>query len=141
MRRMLSTSLRTPSDRASVGFNGHLGKLAQQWRQSAEGLRIHAATISLSADLCATSAGRQSSVMAQRYNSGSRDLAIRRMAECAIRDREAMIDAITPRFGAVSKENADYIEECRGEIADFKRIARSTLNASAASQDDGRTTR
>lgn len=68
--------------------------------------------------------------MNKRYNSGNRDAALRRMAECAIRDREAMIDAMTPRFGELSKEDAAYVAECKAEIEDFRRIAKSTLNHS-----------
>lgn len=65
-----------------------------------------------------------------RYLVGSKGLAMRYMAECAIRDREAMIDAVTPpRWVPISPEAQAVIEDCRNAIADFKRLAGITAPA------------
>ena len=63
--------------------------------------------------------------MGKRFNSGTRQQALRRMAECAIRDRRAMIDALTqPAWNAHLEDKAE-IESCKREIEDFKRLARA----------------
>lgn len=60
----------------------------------------------------------------KKYQTGSRESVLRYMAECAIRDRQGMIDACTPSsYYTPSAETLAYIEECRNNIADFKRIA------------------
>lgn len=58
------------------------------------------------------------------FKTGTRASVLRYMAECAIRDRQAMVDACTPSsYYTPSADTLAYIEECRNHIADFKRLA------------------
>ena len=79
--------------------------------------------------------------MAKKYNTGSKERAIRMMAMCAIRDQEALIDALTPPMHLMKRpddETQKSIDECKLWIEDFKRIARSvTANAVAHGPADG----
>ncbi len=59
--------------------------------------------------------------MGGKYNMGSFNDALRYMAECAIRDRRAMIDAYC-RFPSDSEEKIKVTKESEREIADFERI-------------------
>ena len=63
--------------------------------------------------------------MAKRYNCGCKDDALRRMAECAIRDRRAMIEALTPEPWNAHLSDKKEIGVCKREIEDFKRIVRA----------------
>lgn len=64
--------------------------------------------------------------MSEPYKIGSRPLALRMMAMCAIRDQEALIDALTPpAWATIDEETARQIQECRDWISDFRRIART----------------
>lgn len=59
-----------------------------------------------------------------RYQTGARADVLRYMAECAIRDREALIDAYTPpSWQPVSKGAQRVINDCRAAIADFRLLA------------------
>lgn len=61
----------------------------------------------------------------KRYHLGTREAAMAYMLQCAIRDREAMIDSLTPQryLGVPRPDAAKYIQECKDAIADFKRLA------------------
>jgi hypothetical protein len=59
-----------------------------------------------------------------RYQTGTRISVLRYMAECAIRDRVALIDAHTPpSYLPVTPESQAVIDDCRNCIADFRRLA------------------
>ena len=78
--------------------------------------------------------------MAKKYNTGSKERAIRMMAMCAIRDQEALIDALTPPRHLMKRpddETQKSIDECKLWIEDFKRIARS-VTANAVAQPTGK---
>ena len=60
-----------------------------------------------------------------RYHAGSKAEAMRRMAECAIRDRRAMIDSLRQEPWNSHLEDKAEIENCRKDIQDFRRIART----------------
>ena len=60
--------------------------------------------------------------MRRTYNAGSKAKAIRRMAEHAIRDQEALIDAYTPTTKFDSADSQAVIDICKKNIADYKRI-------------------
>jgi hypothetical protein len=63
--------------------------------------------------------------MAKPYNTGSREIAIQLMAQCAIRDQEALIDAMTPpSYIEIDEYTAEQIRDAREWIADFVRIAK-----------------
>lgn len=64
-----------------------------------------------------------------RYRTGDRDAVIRYMAECAIRDRQAMIDSLTPSFGIPNPINSSEMIRCRDAIEDFKQIVNSLKKA------------
>lgn len=54
---------------------------------------------------------------------------MRRMADCAIRDRRAMIDALTqPEWNKHLEDKAE-IESCKREIEDFKRLVRAATHS------------
>ena len=60
----------------------------------------------------------------KRYQTGPRDNVLRYMAECAIRDRVALIDAHTPpSYIAITPESQAVIDDCHAHIADFRRLA------------------
>lgn len=67
--------------------------------------------------------------MAKRFNSGSRAKALLRMANFAIRDQEALIDALTPPKWEAHLAPTDQIAECKANIEDFRRIAREARKA------------
>lgn len=68
--------------------------------------------------------------MAKRFNIGTKQQALRRMADCAIRDRRAMIEALTQPEWHKHLEDVAEIESCKREIEDFKRLVRAaTPNA------------
>ena len=60
----------------------------------------------------------------KRYHCGNKQTAMRRMAECAIRDRQAMIDALTQPEWNKRLEDTAEIESCKREIYDFRRLLR-----------------
>jgi len=60
--------------------------------------------------------------MSRRFSTGTRIQVLRRMADFAIRDQEALIEAWTPQFGQLADVAAKEIEEARRNIADFQRI-------------------
>ena len=63
--------------------------------------------------------------MAKRFESGTKEQVIRRMAYYAIRDQQALIDAHTPSYGEPGEESQRVIDECKAEIRDFRRIIKS----------------
>ena len=66
-----------------------------------------------------------------RFKTGTRAQVLRHMAECAIRDRQAMIDAHTfPEWQPKSESSEAVIADCRATIADFKRLAGQGKEAS-----------
>lgn len=58
--------------------------------------------------------------MSRRYNTGPKRVVIQKMAECAIRDQLALIDAMTPADS--DSETKTAIEDCKRLIRDFQRI-------------------
>lgn len=60
----------------------------------------------------------------QKYQLGDRLRALKLMAEYAIRDQEALIDAMTPTFGKPDETDPTVIH-ARMCIADFRLIAKS----------------
>lgn len=60
----------------------------------------------------------------QEYQLGDRQRALKTMAEYAIRDQEAFIDAMTPAFGKPD-ETDPAVVHARMCIADFRKIAKS----------------
>ncbi|MCZ8254524.1 MAG: hypothetical protein O9327_02430 [Polaromonas sp.] len=60
-----------------------------------------------------------------RYKTGTKTEVIRTMANYAIRDQEALIDAHTPSFGEPCAEFQQVIQQCRDAIADFRRLVSS----------------
>jgi hypothetical protein len=56
----------------------------------------------------------------KKYKTGTRADVLRRMAECAIRDQEGLIDAYTPPYGKIPDEALEVIKDCSLLIADFK---------------------
>jgi hypothetical protein len=50
------------------------------------------------------------------------------MARYAIRDQEALLDALTPRFGEPDADTAEAIAYAKALIADFRKL-RDTLPA------------
>ena len=64
-------------------------------------------------------------IMAEKYKIGSKQIVLRRMADYAIRDQEALIDALTPSFKREPEEGtAAAIKDAKNCIADFKRLAK-----------------
>ena len=61
--------------------------------------------------------------MAYRFKTGVRSQVIASMAEYAIRDQQALIDAHIPRYGQPSDTAKEVIAKCRDRIADYRRIA------------------
>lgn len=61
-----------------------------------------------------------------KYQLGSRVRALKLMAEYAIRDQEAFIDAMTPAFGKPDETDPAIIH-ARMCIADFRKIAKSAV--------------
>ncbi len=59
-----------------------------------------------------------------RYKTGSKSDVIRRMAEHAIRDQFALIDAYTPilKLTDTPHENIKIIDDCQRNIHDYRRI-------------------
>jgi len=62
--------------------------------------------------------------MAKRFKTGNKSFVLRRMARFAIRDQQALIEALTPSFESVDPETAKAIQSCKDNIEDFKRIHR-----------------
>jgi len=61
--------------------------------------------------------------VAEKYKLGSKTIALQRMADYAIRDQEALIDALTPSFRREPDEGtASAIKDAKNCIADFRRI-------------------
>lgn len=63
--------------------------------------------------------------MSNRFEAGSKIKALRRMANYAIRDQEALKDAYTPSFGSLDEEALKVIADCDANIRDFRRILKS----------------
>jgi hypothetical protein len=61
--------------------------------------------------------------VSKHYETGTKEKVLAYMAECAIRDRAALIDAYTPQMGAPSEDAKHYIAECKANIRDFKKLA------------------
>ncbi len=58
----------------------------------------------------------------RRFVIGSMEKVIRKMATCAIRDQEALIDANTPAFGDPDDEELEIIHRATDCIVDFEKI-------------------
>ncbi len=66
--------------------------------------------------------------MAKHYETGKRDDVLYLMAQHAIRDQDALIDALTPpKWARISQECAESIAECEKNIRDYIKIM-ETLN-------------
>jgi hypothetical protein len=65
----------------------------------------------------------------RHYETGTKEKVLAYMAECAIRDRAALIDAYTPQMGAPSEDAEHYIAECKANIRDFKKLAHHRITA------------
>ena len=63
--------------------------------------------------------------MDRKYKTGSRVGVLRQMAAYAIRDQEALIDALTPAYGDIDKDTAKAISDAEDSIKDFRRLAKS----------------
>jgi hypothetical protein len=63
--------------------------------------------------------------MNKRFEAGSKQKALLRMATYAIRDQEALKDAYKPSFGEPDAEALEVIAKCDANIRDFRRIYRS----------------
>lgn len=61
--------------------------------------------------------------MSARYENGTAHQVILRMAQYAIRDQEALIEAYTPMLGDPDDEAKKVIAECKSFVRDFRRIA------------------
>lgn len=62
--------------------------------------------------------------MGKRFKTGARNNVIARMAEHAIRDQVALIDAYTPalRRMPIDSESQAVIDGCRANILDYQRL-------------------
>lgn len=65
--------------------------------------------------------------MPSRYESGPKSFVLQMMAKCAIRDRQALIDAYRAERGTPDEKASQVICEAERLIKDFKRIARGGL--------------
>jgi len=61
--------------------------------------------------------------MRTRYENGTVSEVTLRMAQYAIRDQEALIEAYTPMLGEPDAEANKVIEQCRSIIRDFRKLA------------------
>lgn len=61
--------------------------------------------------------------MTKRYENGTAHQVTLRMAQYAIRDQLALIEAYTPMFGEPDDEAKKVIAECESFVRDFRRIA------------------
>lgn len=57
------------------------------------------------------------------YRTGTRDQVLVRMARYAIRDQEALIDALTPEKGAPDPATEEAILLAKAYIHDFRKLA------------------
>lgn len=65
--------------------------------------------------------------MADRYKIGNKQAVLRRMANYAIRDQEALIEALKPPFARIQDDStAAAIQDAKNCISDFKRIAKGS---------------
>lgn len=60
--------------------------------------------------------------------SGTKSQVLRLMAEYAIRDQKALIDALTPPYQAPDEETQKAIDDAKNLVADFRQIAKSLSN-------------
>lgn len=65
--------------------------------------------------------------MSRRFLSGARGQVLALMAEHAVRDQQALIDAHIPRHGQPDESARKVIAECRARIQDYRRIAASSI--------------
>lgn len=61
--------------------------------------------------------------MRTRYENGTVRQITLRMAEYAIRDQEALIDAYTPTHGELDDEAKKVVQQSRSIIRDFRKLA------------------
>lgn len=62
-----------------------------------------------------------------RYQTGTKDSVLRYMVECAIRDRETLIECYAPPYpGAKQDDTAlQVIADCKASISDFRKYLRA----------------
>ena len=59
------------------------------------------------------------------YETGNRAFVLRQMAECAIRDRQDMLDGLTDEYGRNNFAGSRVIiEQTKQEIRDFKKLSK-----------------
>lgn len=75
------------------------------------------------ADAVQTKAGESR----RKYKTGTRAEILQRMAYHAIRDQVALIDAHIPSLGEPNESALAVIEDCRKNIADYKRLSKALL--------------
>lgn len=61
--------------------------------------------------------------MRTRYENGTARQVTLRMAEYAIRDQMALIEAYSPMIGEPDAEAQKVIDQCRSIIRDFRKLA------------------
>lgn len=57
-----------------------------------------------------------------KFKTGTKSEVLQKMAYYAIRDQQALIDALTPGYGEPDEETANAIQSCKDVISDFARI-------------------
>jgi len=63
--------------------------------------------------------------MPSRYESGTKSFVLQMMVKCAIRDRQALIDAYTQECVTPDEKASQAICEAERLIKDFRRLAKS----------------
>jgi hypothetical protein len=61
--------------------------------------------------------------MRTRYENGTQAQVILKMAQYAIRDQRALIDAYMPSYGEPGDEAKQVIKQCESLIRDFKKLS------------------
>lgn len=60
-----------------------------------------------------------------RYETGTKAQVLVSMAQYAIRDQRALMDAYTPSFGELDEAAQAVVDECKARIRDYQKILRS----------------